>query len=74
MEQSSGQGPRRSWGPPPDSDLIGIPLVAGVAVAVLAVIAAFIFIGWVGMIVLAVVLIGALAVSYRVIMDSERGD
>jgi len=62
------------WGPPPDSDLIGIPLVLGVTAAILVILATFIFIGWEGVIVLGVVLIGALAISYRVVMDSETED
>ncbi len=59
------------WQPPTDSDLVGIPLVLGVALAVLAILAAFVFIGWFGLIVLGVVLIAALAISYRVITASE---
>jgi len=59
------------WQPPPDSDLIGIPLVAGVALAVLVIMAAFVFIGWLGMIVLVVILIAALGISYRVITASD---
>jgi len=76
MERSpEQQRQRRSrWGPPPDSDLIGIPLVVGVTVAILAILATFIFIGWEGVIVLGVVLIGALAISYRVVIDSEIED
>lgn len=63
------------WGPPPDSDLIGFPLFLGVLVAVLAIAAAFIFIGGVaGLIVLIVVLVLALAVSYRVVTASDPGD
>ncbi len=72
MEESPKQNQRRSrWGPPPDSDLIGIPLVLGVALAVLAILAMFLFIGWIGLIVLVVVLIAALAITYRVVTDSE---
>jgi hypothetical protein len=75
VERSPEQDQRRSrWGPPPDSDLIGIPLVLGLAVAVIAILAAFYFIGWVGLIVLGVVLIAALAITYRVVTDSEDGD
>jgi hypothetical protein len=75
MEGSSGDDrSKRGWGPPPDSDLIGIPLVLGVTLAVIATIAAFIFIGWFGLIVLGVVLVAALAISFRVIMDSESDD
>jgi hypothetical protein len=62
----------RRFGPPPDSDLISIPLAVGLGLAVLAILAAFVFLGWVGMIVLGVVLIGALLISYRVVMDSEQ--
>ena len=57
--------------PPPDSDLIGIPLVIGIGVAVFAILAAFFFIGWIGMIVLVVALIAALAISYLVVTGSE---
>jgi hypothetical protein len=76
MERSPEQDQRKSrWGPPPDSDLIGIPLVLGGAVAVLAILVAFFFIGgWAGMIVLGVVLIAALAISYRVVTGSESED
>jgi hypothetical protein len=59
-------------GPLPDSDLIGIPLAVGVSLAVLAILATFIFIGWPGMIVLGIVLVAALAISYRVVMDAEQ--
>jgi hypothetical protein len=62
---------RSRWTPPADSDLIGIPLVLGLALAMLAIIASFIFLDWVGFVVLAVVLIAALAISYRVITESE---
>ena len=63
---------RARWGPPPDSDLIGIPLAVGIGVAVLSIIAAYFFVGWLGSVVLLIVLIGALAISYRVVTDSER--
>jgi len=62
------------WQPPPDSDLPGIPLAVGVMLAVLAILAAFFFIGWVGMVVLIVVLIVALAISYGVTTGSEKID
>lgn len=62
------------WQPPVDSDLIGIPLVLGVVLAVLAILAAFIFIGWFGLIVLGIVLIAALAISFRVVTASETED
>lgn len=65
---------KSQWGPPPDSDLIGIPLVLGIAVAVAAVFAAFAVTDWVGLIVLGVVLIAALAITYRVVTDSESED
>ncbi len=69
------QGQRKSrWQPPSDSDLTGIPLVVGVALAVLAILAAFIFIGWFGLIVLVVVLLAALGLSYRVITASDTED
>jgi hypothetical protein len=61
------------FGPPPDSDLIGIPLVLGMAVALLAITLAFVFLGgWGGLIVIGVVLIAALAISYRVVSGSEN--
>jgi hypothetical protein len=62
---------RSRFGPPPDSDLIGIPLVVGIVLALLAISAGFIFLGWVGMVVLVVVLIAALAISYLVVTGSE---
>lgn len=75
MESPPEQDQRKSrWQPPPDSDLISIPLVLGVALAVLAIMAAFVFIGWFGLIVLGVVLIAALAISFRVITASETED
>jgi hypothetical protein len=55
-------------------DLVSIPLVVGVALAVLAIITAFVFIGWIGMIVLIVVLIAALLISFRVVAASETED
>ena len=71
-QQRTRQGQRKSrWEPPRDSDLSAIPLTAGVAVSVLAIIAAFIFLGWIGMVVLLSVLIAALAISYRVITSSD---
>lgn len=75
MERSPEQDRRKSrWGPPPDSDLIGIPLVLGMAVALLAIALAFVFLDWAGLIVLGVVLIAALAISYRVVTGSEDAD
>ena len=73
MDQSPEQDPRRSrWEPPLDSDLIGIPLVLGMAVALLAIALAFVFLGgWGGLIVIGIVLIAALAISYRVVTRSE---
>jgi hypothetical protein len=69
------QDQRKSrWGPPPDSDLIGIPLVLGIAVALLAITLAFVFLDWAGLIVVGVVLIAALAISYRVVTESESKD
>jgi hypothetical protein len=75
VERLPEQNRRRSrWQPPPDSDLIGIPLIVGLGVAILAILAAFIFIGWFGLIVLGAVLIAGLAISFRVITASESED
>ena len=76
MERSPEQDRRRSrWEPPPDSDLVGIPLILGMAVALLAIALAFVFLGgWAGLIVIGVVLIAALAISYRVVSASESRD
>jgi hypothetical protein len=76
MEGSPEQDQRKSrWGPPPDSDLIGIPLVLGIAVALLVITLAFVFLGgWGGLIAVGVVLIAALAISYRVVTESESKD
>jgi hypothetical protein len=71
MDRPPTQERKSRWQPPPDSDLAGIPLAVGVTLAVLAIIAAFIFIGWIGMVVLIAILIAALAISYRVITTSE---
>jgi hypothetical protein len=61
--------------PPPDSDLIGIPLFVGLVVAALVIAAAFVFIGGVaGLIALIVVLVIALAISYRVVTASDLED
>jgi flagellar basal body-associated protein FliL len=75
MERSSERDQRKSrWEPPPDSDLIGIPLILGIAVALLAIALAFVFLGgWGGLIVIGAVLIVALAISYRVVTSSENG-
>lgn len=59
------------WQPPPDSDLPAISLAVGATLAVLAILAAFVFIGWVGMIVLVAVLVAALGISYRVVTASN---
>ena len=76
MERSREQDQRKSrWGPPPDSDLIGIPLVLGIVVAILVITLAFVFLGgWGGLIAVGVVLIAALAISYRVVTESESND
>ena len=58
----------------PTQDLIGIPLVLGIAVALLAIVLAFVFLDWAGLIVVGVVLIAALAISYRVVTESESKD
>jgi hypothetical protein len=63
------------WRPPADTDLVGLPLFVGMAVAAVAVVAAFMFIGGLaGLIVLIVVLVLALAVSYRAVMASDIED
>jgi hypothetical protein len=72
-DTGTGGRQRGRWGPPPDSDLIGIPLIIGIALAVLAIIATYYFVGALGSVVLLIVLIAALAISYRVVIDSERG-
>jgi hypothetical protein len=76
LSRSCEQDQRKSrWEPPPDSDLIGIPLVVGMAVALLAIALAFVFLGGLGgLIVVGVVLIVALAISYRVVTSSEPRD
>ncbi len=75
MSPSPEQGQRKSrWEPPPDSDVIGIPLILGMAVALVAITLAFVFLGGLGgLIVIGVVLIAALAISYRVVSGSEDG-
>jgi len=76
-ERSARQRPTRQvqrksrWEPPRDSDLSAIPLAVGAAVSVLAIIAAFVFLDWIGMVVLLAVLIAALAISYHVITSSD---
>jgi hypothetical protein len=66
---------RSRWEPPPDSDLIGIPLIVGMAVALLAIALAFVFLGGLGgLIVVGIVLIAALAISYRVVTSSDTRD
>jgi hypothetical protein len=76
MSRSPEHDQRKSrWEPPPDSDLIGIPLVLGMAVALLAIALAFVFLGGLGgLIVLGIVLVAALAISYRVVTRSEPED
>lgn len=75
MERPPERRQRRSrWLPPPDLDLVSIPLVVGIVLSVFAILAAFVFIGWVGMIVLIVVLIAALLISFRVVTASETDD
>ena len=75
MERPPEQDRRKSRWEPPDSDLIGIPLVVGMAVALLVITLAFVFLGgWGGLIVVGVVLIAALAISYRVVTESESKD
>lgn len=74
MEDSRSQEDRRDsrWVPPPDSDLIGIPLFLGVGAAILVIAAAFVFIGGVaGLLALLVVLVLALAISYRIVTASD---
>jgi hypothetical protein len=66
---------RREWGPPPDSDLIGIPLVVGMIAAILVVVAAFVFIGvGAGIAALVLGLVLALAISYRIVSDADVED
>jgi hypothetical protein len=76
MEGTPDPGRKRgAWSPPPDSDLIGIPLIVGILVAVLVVVAAFALIGVAaGIVALVLVLVAALAVSYRVVSDADVED
>ena len=63
------------WVPPRDSDLIGIPLFLGIGAAALVIVLAFAFIGGLaGLIALIVVLVLALAISYRVVTASDPED
>jgi hypothetical protein len=63
------------WAPPPDSDLIGVPLLLGMGAAALVITAAFVFIGGLaGLLALIVVLVLALAISYRVVTASDPED
>lgn len=63
------------WGPPPDSDLIGIPLLLGIGVALLTIAAAFVFIGaFAGLIALLAAIVLALAIIYRVVMATDIED
>jgi hypothetical protein len=63
------------WVPPADSDLIGVPLFLGIAAAALVIAAAFAFVGGLaGLIALILVLVLALAVSYRVVTASDIED
>jgi hypothetical protein len=74
MSRSPEQDQRKTrWEPPTDSDLIGIPLVVGMAVALLVITLAFVFLGgWGGLIAVGVVLIAALVISYRIVTSSEN--
>lgn len=76
--KDSGREPDRSrarWGPPPDSDLIGLPLLVGLLAAILVIAAAFVLIGALaGLLAVIVVAVLALAVSYRVVTDSDIED
>lgn len=66
---------RGAWSPPPDSDLIGIPLIAGIVAAIALVVAAFAFVGAAaGIVALLLVLIAAFAVTYRVVSDADVED
>jgi hypothetical protein len=63
------------WVPPSDSDLIGLPLFLGMGAAALVITAAFVFIGGLaGLLALIVVLVLALAISYRVVTASDPED
>jgi hypothetical protein len=72
--RSPEQDQRKSrWEPPTDSDLIGIPLVVGMAVGLLVIALAFVFLGgWGGLIAVGVVVIAALVISYRIVASSEN--
>jgi hypothetical protein len=68
-------GGRSRWGPPPNSDLIGLPLFFSVGAAIVAVGAAFVLIGgFAGLLTLIAVLVLALGISYRVTTDSDPRD
>jgi uncharacterized membrane protein YkvI len=74
MSRSPEQDQRKSrWEPATDSDLIGIPLVVGMAVALLVITLAFVFLGgWGGLIAVGVVVIASLVISYRIVTSSEN--
>jgi hypothetical protein len=76
MEGTPGKDRKSSrWVPPPDSDLTGIPLVLGLILSVVVVVAAFAFIGpLAGLVALVVILVIALAISYRVVTAADVED
>ena len=75
MEGSPGPEQRRSrWVPPADTDLVGIPLVVGMVLALAAVVGAFWIDGLLGIVVLGIVLCAALWISYRVVTSSDIED
>lgn len=76
MEGTPDPGRKRGeWSPPPDSDLIGIPLIVGIVAAIAVVVLAFALIGaTAGIVALVLVLIAAFAISYRVFSDADVED
>ncbi len=63
------------WVPPPDSDLIGIPLVLGLLVSLVVIVAAFALIGpFVGLLALFLVVVLGLVIGYRVLAAADVED
>ena len=74
MDDSPQETEERSsdWDPPADSDLVGLPLILGLLLAIVVVVAAFLLIGaTAGLITVIVVVVAALAIAYRVFIASD---